>query len=313
MSLIAPVWLAALAIIPAALGAYGWARRRPKRYAIRFTAVPTLRLAGGGVASWQRHVPAALALTAIAALALALARPQISYRAPVQEASMVLVTDHSGSMAASDVQPTRLAAAEHAANQFIDQLPARVLVGAVAFSSYPDAVQGPVSNHGAARAIIDSQTANGATATGNALELALALLRGGQKHPPSAIVLLSDGAANAGANPVSVARQAARDRIPIYTVALGTANGVLPNPDPLGVPQAVPPDPQLMAQIARVSDGRSFDAQSEDELSSIYTHLGSELGSVIRRRQITAVFAIGAFVLLLAAAAASTRSSGRLP
>ncbi len=188
-----------------------------------------------------------------------------------------------------------------------------MLVGAVAFSSYADAVQGPVSNHGAARAIIDSQTANGATATGDALELALALLRGGQRHPPSAIVLLSDGAANAGANPVSVARQAARDRIPIYTVALGTANGVLPNPDPLGVPQAVPPDPQLMAQIARVSGGRAYDAQSEDELSSIYTHLGSELGSVIRRRQITAVFAIGAFVLLLAAAAASTRSSGRLP
>ena len=313
MSFSAPLWLAALAIVPVALAAYALARRRAKRYAIRFTAVPTLRLAGGGAASWQRHLPVALALAAIAALALALAHPRINYRAPVQEASMMLVTDHSGSMAATDVQPTRLAAAEHAANSFIDQLPGKARVGAVAFSSSPDAVQGPVTNHGAARAIIGAQSANGATATGSALELALALLRGSKKHPPSAIVLLSDGAANAGANPVTVARQAARDRIPIYTVALGTANGVLPNPDPFGLPQAVPPDPQLMKQIARVSGGRAFDAQSADELSSIYKHLGTQLGSVTRKRQVTAAFAIGGVVLLTAAAAASTRWSGRLP
>ena len=313
MSFSAPLWLATLAVIPAALAAYALARRRAKRYAIRFTAVPTLRLAAAGSSSWQRHLPAALALAAVAALALALARPETSYRVPIQEASLMLVTDHSGSMAAGDVQPTRLAAAVRAANTFIDTLPGKVRVGAVAFSSSPDAAQGPVTDHSAARAIINSQTANGATATGTALELALQLLRGGSKHPPSAIVLLSDGAANAGVNPVTAAHQAARDRIPIYTVALGTANGVLQNPGPFGPPQAVPPDPQLMAQIARVSGGRAFNAQSADELSSIYKHLGTQLGTVSRKRQVTAEFAIGGLVLLLGAAVASTRWSGRLP
>src|SRR5919201_6730777 len=104
-------------------------RGRARRYAVRFPAVSTLAAAASGVgASWRRHLPAAFALAAIAALALALARPRVSYSAPVEQASLMLVTDHSGSMAATDVQPTRLAAAQRAANAFIDQLPARALV-----------------------------------------------------------------------------------------------------------------------------------------------------------------------------------------
>ena len=314
MTFTSPLWLFALALIPVALLAYLRARRRAKRYAVRFTAVPTLRLAAGSTRSWQRHLPAALLLAAIAALAVALARPQMSTHVPVQEASMMLVTDHSGSMASTDVQPTRLAAAQRAADTFINELPSTVRVGAVAFGSSPDAAQAPVTNKAAARAIIDGQTANGATATGDALELALQLVHGSDsKHPPAAIVLLSDGAANAGQNVIAVAQQAKQERIPIYTVALGTPDGTLPNPDPLGPPVAVPPDPQLMEQIAQASRGRAFNAQSADELSSIYTHLGSQLGTISRKHEVTADFAIGGLVLLLAAGAASTRWSGILP
>ncbi len=98
---------------------------------------------------------------------------------------MMLVTDHSGSMAATDVSPTRLAAAERAANTFIDELPSTVRVGAVAFSTTPDGVQAPVTNHAAAQAVIDAQTAGGATATGDALQLALQLLDGGQPQAPA--------------------------------------------------------------------------------------------------------------------------------
>ncbi len=314
MSFASPLWLFALALIPLALLAYARARRRARRYAVRFTAVPTLRLAAGSTPAWQRHLPAALLLTAVAALALALARPHVNTRVPIQEASMVLVTDHSGSMASTDVSPTRLAAAESAANTFISELPGTVRVGAVAFSSSPDAAQAPITNKSAARAIIDGQTANGATATGDALELALQLLHGNTaKHPPSAVVLLSDGAANAGQNVIGVAQQAKQERIPIYTVALGTPDGTLPNPDPLAPPVPVPPDPELMQQIAQASGGRAFNAQTADQLSSIYTHLGSELGSITRKHEVTAVFAIAGLVLLLTAAAASTRWSGILP
>jgi Ca-activated chloride channel homolog len=315
MSFASPLWLLALALVPALVVAYRLARRRSKRYALRFTAVSTVREAVAATPSWGRHAPAALALAAVALLAIALARPRVTDRVATQQASLMLVTDHSGSMASTDVAPSRLAAAVSAANTFIDQLPETVRVGAIGFSDSPDAVQGPASNHNAARAIIDAQTANGGTDTGDALELALQLLHGASaKHPPAAIVLLSDGAANLGPSPVTVGRLAARERIPIYTVALGTPGGVLVNPDPFGpstVP--VPPDPQLMQQIAQVSGGRAFNAKSADELSSIYKRLGTQLGSVARKREITVVFAIGGLVALLGAGVGAARSSGRLP
>ncbi len=314
MSFAAPIWLASLALVPIAIAAAIAARRRARRYALRFPAVSTVALAAGSQTSWRRYLPPVLALAAIAALAIALARPRVSYSATLKQASVMLVTDHSGSMAANDVAPSRLAAAERAANTFIDQLPAKARVGAIAFSTTPDAVQAPIENHAAARAIIDGQTANGATDTGGALELALRLLHGkATKRPSSAIVLLSDGAANAGPNVATVARQAARDKIPIFTVALGTLGGTLPNPDPLQAPVGVPPDPQLMAQIAKLSGGRAFNAHNADDLISIYKHLGTQLGSVTRQREITSAFAIGGLVLLALAAASSTRWAGRLP
>ena len=126
-------------------------------------------------------------------------------------------------------------------------------------------------------------------------------------------MLLSDGAANAGIDVTTVARQAAQERIPIDTVALGTPDGVLPSPDPFGPPVSVPPDPQLMQEIAQLSGGRSFNAETADELSSIYKQLGEQLGSVTRKRDITVAFAIGGFVFLLLGAGTSTRWSGRLP
>ena len=209
----------------------------------------------------------------------------------------MLVTDHSGSMAADDVSPTRLTAAQTAANTFIDQLPSSVRVGAIGFSTVPDAVQGPSADHSAARRVIDGQQAIGGTATGNALALALQLLRGSDRHhPPAAIVLLSDGAANQGEDPVQVARLAASEHIPIYTVALGTSQGVLVTPEGI---QPVPPDPVLMAQIARVSGARAFDAQNADTLSSIYQRLGSELSTVVRPRDITVVFVMAGMLFLL--------------
>jgi len=314
MSFGAPLWLASLALVPIAIAAAVAARRRARRYAVRFPAVSTVALAAGSGPSWRRYLPPLLALAALAGLALALARPRVSYSATLKQASLMLVTDHSGSMAATDVAPTRLAAAESAANTFIDQLPSRARVGAIAFSTSPDAAQAPVTNHAAARAIINAQTANGATDTGGALELALQMLHGkAAKHHSSAIVLLSDGAANAGPSAAGVAREAGRDKIPIFTVALGTGNGTLPSPDPFQAPTPVPPDPQLLAQIAKLSGGRAFNAQDAGDLISIYKHLGTQLGSVTRHREITAAFAIGGLVLLLAAAATSTRWAGRLP
>ena len=313
MSLVSPLWLLLLLAIPLALGAQWGARRRARRYALRFPAVASLLAAAGGPRErWRAWLAPLLVLLAVAFLAVALARPQVTHRVPIGDDSIMLVLDHSGSMAADDVSPTRIAAAIKAANTFIDQLPSNVRLGFVGFGSAPDAVQQPVTNHATVRQLLDEQQANGGTATGPALTLALELLHGSAKsHPPSAIVLLSDGAANTGNNPVQVAQAAKLEKIPIYTVALGTAYGVI-SQGPFGPAYSVPPDPQLMRQIARASGGKAFDAKTADELSSIYKTLGNRLGSVRREKDITLWWVIGAAVALLLGLLASARSRVRV-
>lgn len=314
MSFYSPLWLFLLLLIPLGLSAQRLARRRARRFAMRFPAVPTVVAAMGTRPDWRRHVPVAAVLAATAALSFALARPHVTTRVPVREASLMLVLDRSGSMDATDVQPSRLDAAERAANTFVGQLPSNARVGVVTFSSAPDTIVAPSTDHLAARRAIDTQTASGATATGDALSVALNLLHQAKaNHGRSAIVLLSDGASNAGQDPISVAQRAAQAKVSIYTVALGTPSGSLPNPDPFGPPVAVPPDPQLMQQIARTSHGRSFTAQDANGLISIYKGLGTQLGSRSHQTEITVAFAAAALALLLVAAVGSLRWSGRLP
>jgi Ca-activated chloride channel family protein len=315
MSFADPLWLLLLAIVPLALIAQRLSRRRTRTYAVRFPAAATLEraLAEGADRRVRGRLPLVALMAAVALLIAAVAAPRVTHRVPIRAASLMLVLDHSGSMDANDVSPTRLQAAMRAANTFIDQLPASARVGVVAFSTSPDTVQQPVTNHGAARTAIDAQQADGGTDTGPALLLALQLLHGAQKgHPPAAIVLLSDGAANLGIDPVLVAQQAKHEHIPIYTVALGTPNGVL-NEGLFGPTVAVPPDPQLMGQIARSSGGRAYDAQTEQYLRSIYATLGRSLSTVARKRDISVYFLIAAALLLLAAALGSVRTAARLP
>ena len=316
MNFATPIWLLALALVPLALLAYQASRRRGSRYAVRYTAVPALKVAAGAVPAWRRHLPAALALAALAALVLALAKPQTTVAVPVERASIMLVTDHSRSMSATDVEPDRLSAAQRAARTFLNTLPGQVRVGAVAFSDTPDAVQAPSSDHDDARRIVDAQVADGATATGAALEVAIDALKNDKqngKRPPSAIVLLSDGKTTVPPDPVPVARTAGQLKIPIYTVALGTRDATVPNPNPFGTPLLVAPDPETLRQIAQVSGGKAFTAEDSDSLKSIYKTLGSQLGTKTQKKQITATFAIGGLVLLLGAAVSSLRWAGRLP
>ncbi len=128
----------------------------------------------------------------------------------------------------------------------------------------------------------------------------------------AAIVLLSDGAANIGVSPVAVAAQAKHDHVAIYTVALGTPGGVLYQ-GAFNEPVAVPPDPRLMAQIARTSGGRAYDAQTANNLSSIYKTLGQRLSTVKRKRDVTIYALALAAVLLMIAIVASARTAARLP
>jgi len=317
MSFAAPAFLLALLLVPAALALHVASRRRARRYAVRFPAASTLALAAGRTPAWRRGLPIGLLLCSIAALALALAKPQRTVAVPVQRASIMLVTDHSRSMMAEDVNPTRLAAAKRAAHTFLDQLPSGVRVGVTTFSDTPDGTQTPTRDHALVRRMVDAQIADGGTATGDALQVALGTLEREPKvdgrRPPSAMVLLSDGTTTTGRDPVGVAEEAHRLGIPIYTVALGTRDATVPNPG-FGPPfLSVPPDPETLRRIADASGGRAYSAQDDQQLSSIYKQLGSQLGTRDVKREVTAAFAAGGLLLLLAAAAASTRFAGRLP
>ena len=318
MSFASPLFLAGLLLVPLLVAAYSAARARRGRYAVRFTAMPALVAASATVPAWRRHLPALLALAALATLVLAVARPHRTVAVPVERASIMLVTDHSRSMLADDVEPDRLRAAQRAAKDFLGEVPDGVRVGMVAFSATPDAVQVPTHDRDVVRDMIDNQSADGATATGEALQAALDALAPESsgnpraKRPPSAIVLLSDGKTTVGRDPLGVASAAEALKIPIYTISLGTSDAVVPVPG-FGGLVPVPPDPETMAEISRISGGKSFRAEDGGRLSSIYKELGSRLGTRNVKREATAAFAAGGLLLLLGAAALSTRWSARLP
>jgi Ca-activated chloride channel family protein len=320
VSFASPIYLAALALVPLALTAHLAVQRRRRRYAVRFPGVATLTTLMAGASSWRRRVPLALFLAALTALGVALARPQATVAVPREQASIVLVTDVSRSMLADDVSPSRLEAARSAALDFIDEVPDEARVGIVAFSTDPHSLEPPTDNHDEIRQVVEDLSADGGTATGDGLAAALAMLDDPQKsgdagrsskRPPAAIVLLSDGETTTGRDPIEVARAARRLHIPIHTVALGTEDATIELPGGAIVP--VPPDPETMAQIAKSSGGRAFQAEDAGDLSDIYETLGSRVATKKEKREITAAFAAGGGILLVAAAALGVRTTARLP
>ena len=229
----------------------------------------------------------------------------------------MLVNDTSGSMSATDVSPSRLAAAEKAANQFLTKVPDSVRVGLLEFNTHVTLLQSPTTDHALVSSALAQLRVTGGTAIGDAIRTALKTLenvpRQGGKRPPGAIVLISDGASDVGSDPITAAQQAATAHIPVYTVVLGTATGTVKEKrgnKTVTVP--VPPDPQQLAEIARVSHGQSFSATDAKGLDTVYQHLGSELGHKKVKHEMTASFAGGGLVLLLLGSVASLAWFGRL-
>jgi Ca-activated chloride channel homolog len=312
MSFQAPLFLLGLGAIPLALVALALARRRPARYAVRFPALPTLAAVAPRSGRWRRALPTGLLCLALAGLAVALSRPEATIAVPVERASVVLVTDTSGSMNASDVEPSRLAAAKAAGVRFLDRVPDELQVGLVAYSDAPHTTLRPTQEHDEVRAAVEALHAEGATATGDALTSALRAL--GERDadaPPAAVVLLSDGANTVGSDPVEAAAAARTAGVPVYTVALGTSAGRVTTPD--GQVIAVPPDPATLEQVAQTSGGSAFAAEDAGALDEVYERLGSQIGTREERREISAGFAAAGLLALVGAFVTSLRWRGRLP
>ncbi|MGH2713112.1 MAG: VWA domain-containing protein, partial [Thermoleophilaceae bacterium] len=256
---------------------------------------------------------------ALAAVAFALARPEATVAVPEERAAVVLTTDISGSMDARDVRPSRMTAVRRAALDFLEEAPDELRIGAVAFNHSVRRVEPPRSDRGDTRALIESLSPSGGTATGEGLAAAVGLIsRPGardRERPPAAVILLSDGTSTHGRDPVQVAREAARLRIPIYTVAFGTDAGTIEvqRPDGTTATRSVPPDREAMRRVATISGARTFSANAGAELATVYERLGSQVATREERREVTAAFVGGAAAFLLLGGVLSLRWFGRLP
>jgi Ca-activated chloride channel family protein len=267
---------------------------------------------------WRRHVPMGAFALALALILVAAARPQTTVAVPVEHASILLMTDVSGSMEAQDVKPSRLVAVRRAATNFVDGVPKQVNVGVMAFNQTATILQSPTTDRVAVKSALQRLKSSGGTATGDAVRAAVRILTAtpgeGGKRPPAAIVLLSDGKSTSGVAPLTAAQEAGRRHIPIYTVALGTASGTITVPRKGGGTETrqVPPDPATLRQMAAASGGQAYQAADAQRLSQVYDRLGSQLGRKNEPRQISSLFAAAALALLLAGATLTLRWFGRL-
>ena len=264
-----------------------------------------------------------LALLAMAALLIAIARPQRTVAAERREATVILVFDTSGSMLATDVQPSRLAAAQLAGKTFADSVPDTFRIGVIGFGSSAQQLAEPSTDHARVKTTIDALQVKGATAMGDALKLAINSARipvpdglGGERRLPAAIVLLGDGASTRGADPIDVVQDTKKFKIPIYTVALGTQNGTLTHTNPntgQTTTEPVPPDLLTLQDIARDTGGQFFATADARRLQAVYRNLGTRLTKTKEKQQVTSAFAGGALVLLLIGAGFGLVRGGRLP
>lgn len=311
MSFDAPLFLLALALVP--LGLLAYALRERRAGAGSFVDPALLVAVAPRRPGWRRHVPVVVLALAIAALIVGLARPQTTVAVPVEQATVVVVTDRSGSMLAKDVAPNRLLAARRAAQAFVDSTPDDLRIGAIAFNQSPTVLQSPTREHAIVREALGSVEAAGSTATGDALQAALSLIRQTREQAgsrtPAAVVLLSDGESVRGRDVLTVASTARQARVPVYTVALGTQEGTITSKT--GKVQSVPPDVETLRQVAQRTRGQAFAISDAERLEQVYEELGSQLATEEQDKEMTSVAAGTAFVLLLLAGGASARWFGR--
>jgi len=318
MSFAQPLFLVALLLVPLGFVAYMQHERNRRAAAAAFAAPAVQASVVPRSPGWRRHVPLAVYALALAILVLALAKPQRTVAVPVERASIMLTTDYSGSMQATDVPPTRLQAARDAANRFLAQVPAAVRVGLVAFNQSARLVESPTTDRAVIRDAVSALEPSGGTATGEALAVSLGALAR-QTDPqgvrvPAAIILLSDGKSVRGRRPQDLAQRAKDLKIPIYTVTLGTAAGTIQVPRPNGTlaTRPVPPDPNESREVAQISGGRAYTADTARDLSAVYDALGSRIGYRDEKREVTAAFTGGALALLAAGALLSLHWFRRL-
>jgi Ca-activated chloride channel homolog len=337
MNVLWPGFLLLLGLVPLMVAVYIWMRRR-RRVALRYSSLALVRVALPRYARLRQHLPFALFLLALCSLIIALGRPVRIVSVPSGHATIILAMDVSGSMRQTDIQPSRLEAAQAAALSFIHDQPATTQIGIVAFAGYAELIQPPTSDQEALQVAVESLTTARATAIGSGILKSLDAIAeidhnvapsvsdpspGAQPAPvpkgafaPDVIVLLTDGVSNAGPVPVVAAQQAVDRGVRVYTIGFGTANGSdqfggggyfgRGNQQPGGGRQFGGGfrrgiDETTLKQIAHMTGGTYYAATSAGELLKVFQNLPTHVITKHEVMEISVVFAaIGALLVALA-------------
>lgn len=343
MSFLWPHHLWLLLALPLLPAAYLWLLRRPRRTAVRYSSLGVVNAAAAR--SWRRHVPPALLLLAFAGLLVAAARPTASVPLPWARSLIMLAIDVSLSMRVEDVKPNRLVAAQEAAKSFLRDLPKDIEVGLVTFAGSSQVAQRATLDRAPLIAAIDAFQMQRGTAVGNAIVLCLSELfpdhgidvgemtfgsgkwqgrsldSHGKPAPrqiapvapgsykSAAIILLSDGRRTTGVDTLDAAKMAADRGVRIYVVGLGTVDGTSSMPEGMSIYLQL--DEPTLREVARMTGGEYHHAGTAEKLRSVYETLGSQLQVQTRETEITALFALAAALLAVAAGALSLVWFGR--
>jgi Ca-activated chloride channel family protein len=315
-----PLALVGLIIVPLLVALYVRRERTRQDYASRFTSVGLLSNLVAATPGWRRHLPLALLLVGLTALVVGVARPHASVSVKREEATVIVAIDSSLSMSASDVRPTRLGAALTLAKSFVDELPKKFRVAVLGFSGRPYVAVPPTEDRDLVRTALNSLRPGEGTALGDAIALGARLARQERASdgtvPPTSMLVISDGAQMSGrTTPDAAALQAAGLHIPIYSVVVGTPDGIINVPVAGGFQAQlrVPVDPDTLRRVARVSGGRTFTRPDSKQLRVVYENLGSRLGHRKESREITDLFAGGSAMFLFAGGALSALWFRRVP
>lgn len=292
-----PWWLGFLVVVIALTVGYVVIQRRKQKHVLRFSNMELLESVAPDRPNRLRHLPTALVLVGLMFLTVALAGPTADQRVPRNRATVMLVIDVSLSMEATDVEPTRLAAAQEAAKSFADGLTPGINLGLVAFAGTASVLVSPTANREATKSAIDRLQLSERTATGESIFTSLqsidtlgAILGGGDAAPPARIVLLSDGKQTVPQNlddprgGYTAARAAKDKNVPISTISFGTSYGSVEIEDENGVERVpVPVDDPSLREIANLSGGSFFSASSLEDLRDVYDTLEEQIGFEITR------------------------------
>ncbi|OBJ74095.1 VWA domain-containing protein [Mycobacterium sp. 1274756.6] len=310
-----PWFLLFLLVVAAIAVLYVLAQQARQRRMLRFANMELLESVAPQRPSRWRHLSAILLVISMLLFTVAMAGPTHDVKIPRNRAVVMLVIDVSLSMRASDVEPTRLAAAQEAAKQFVDELTPGINLGLVAYAGTASVLVSPTTEREPTKLAIDRLQLEERTATGEAIFTALqaiatvgAVIGGGEGPPPARIVLLSDGKETVPPNPDNprggfTAARAARDQgVPVSTISFGTRYGYVEINDQR---QPVPVDDDSLHKIADLSEGTFYTASSLEQLNEVYDSLQDQIGyETIQGDASAAWLRLGTLILALAALAA---------